>query len=593
MSAESSTMMADVSTEAAYAPSSDASSRAFASSRAAYDPSSDASRMAITRADASPVRAPPVPCGSSCGSPSAEAALYHALPSESDEEVLLQSKVHSDLELDGISMCSSSGGNAIGSSGGSMKGDVAGSTGGKIGCSMEGSIGSSIGGVVAVDPAASRKRPCYGGKRLIEQEDGSPDDYDSADDFDEELFKNAQDRAEVLAMADLDRELILCDRYDRKQRRNETVQLRRELCAQRTQRAKAANTKLSQESSKLGALAQERICAQESSQFSRKAEAIDVSLTKEELQHLTLELERLKTEWMQTAEAFFEMVAPERRASLEQRLHVLAELAAQLHGRLGGSKEALRVDMEHRCRDLQQRLQERAQMNTTIQQPQQRDQMLAPQQIQVSENALEPASDPSAADLAAAASDLESENALEQQIFGAQEQRRVQAQASAQSRVQAVAAAYVAAGKGPLRNSFSRRERRDDGRQERQKAAADLVSSLEDLHYSQASGFLLGSARQVEVHSPGSGANGVTNAAATAAAASAASAAEGIEGTDLANQRLSRMLRLSRLRSEMSELGMKLEQAQALADAACKEAEAALAAPDPICANLDTRSLKV
>ena len=43
----------------------------------------------------------------------------------------------------------------------------------------------------------------------------------------------------------------------------------------------------------------------------------------------------------------------------------------------------------------------------------------------------------------------------------------------------------------------------------------------------------------------------------------------------------------------MSELGMKLEQAQALADAACKEAEAALAAPDPICANLDTRSLKV
>ena len=590
MSAESSTMMADVSTEAAYAPSSGASSRAFASSRAAYDPSSDASRMAIARADASPVRAPPVPCGSSCGSPSAEAALYHALPSESDEEVLLQSKVHSDLELDGISMCSSSGGNAIGSSGGSMKGDVAGSTGGKIGCSMEGSIGSSIGGVVAVDPAASRKRPCYGGKRLIEQEDGSPDDYDSADDFDEELFKNAQDRAEVLAMADLDRELILCDRYDRKQRRNETVQLRRELCAQR---AKAAKTKLSQESSKLGALAQERICAQESSQFSQKAEAIDVSLTKEELQHLTLELERLKTEWMQTAEAFFEMVAPERRASLEQGLHVLAELAAQLHGRLGGSKEALRVDMEHRCRDLQQRLQERAQMNTTIQQPQQRDQMLAPQQIQVSENALEPASDPSAADLAAAASDLESENALEQQIFGAQEQRRVQAQASAQSRVQAAAAAYVAAGKGPLRNSFSRRERRDDGRQERQKAAADLVSSLEDLHYSQASGFLLGSARQVEVHSPGSGANGVTNAAATAAAASAASAAEGIEGTDLANQRLSRMLRLSRLRSEMSELGMKLEQAQALADAACKEAEAALAAPDPICANLDTRSLKV
>ena len=58
-----------------------------------------------------------------------------------------------------------------------------------------------------------------------------PEDYDSADDFDEELFKNAQDRAEVLAMADVDRELILCDRYDRKQRRNETLQLRRELCA--------------------------------------------------------------------------------------------------------------------------------------------------------------------------------------------------------------------------------------------------------------------------------------------------------------------------------------------------------------------------
>ena len=114
-----------------------------------------------------------------------------------------------------------------------------------------------------VDPVVSNKRARYGGNRLVEDEDdddgdglvdddddddddvddddddGGPEDYDSADDYDDELYKNPQDRAELLAKSDLEREMILSDRHDQKQRRNETLQVRAMMRAERAKAAKA------------------------------------------------------------------------------------------------------------------------------------------------------------------------------------------------------------------------------------------------------------------------------------------------------------------------------------------------------------------
>ena len=47
------------------------------------------------------------------------------------------------------------------------------------------------------------------------------DDDDSADEYDEDLYKSAADKAELLAKTDLEREMILAERHDRKQKRVE------------------------------------------------------------------------------------------------------------------------------------------------------------------------------------------------------------------------------------------------------------------------------------------------------------------------------------------------------------------------------------
>ena len=52
------------------------------------------------------------------------------------------------------------------------------------------------------------------------------EEYDSADDYDDELYKGAADKAELLAKTDLEREMILADRHERKQRRIETLRVR-------------------------------------------------------------------------------------------------------------------------------------------------------------------------------------------------------------------------------------------------------------------------------------------------------------------------------------------------------------------------------
>ena len=45
------------------------------------------------------------------------------------------------------------------------------------------------------------------------------DPYDSIDEYDEQCFKGDADRAALLQMSDLDREMLLCERYERRQLR--------------------------------------------------------------------------------------------------------------------------------------------------------------------------------------------------------------------------------------------------------------------------------------------------------------------------------------------------------------------------------------
>ena len=54
------------------------------------------------------------------------------------------------------------------------------------------------------------------------------EDHDSADDYDEDLYKGPADKAELFKKSDLEREMILADRHDRKQRRIEVLQMRAE-----------------------------------------------------------------------------------------------------------------------------------------------------------------------------------------------------------------------------------------------------------------------------------------------------------------------------------------------------------------------------
>ena len=68
---------------------------------------------------------------------------------------------------------------------------------------------------------------------ILVADDEAAIDYDSADDYDEDLFKGPEDRAELMAKTDLERETILADRFERKVRRDETRQVRAQMQQQR------------------------------------------------------------------------------------------------------------------------------------------------------------------------------------------------------------------------------------------------------------------------------------------------------------------------------------------------------------------------
>ena len=50
--------------------------------------------------------------------------------------------------------------------------------------------------------------------------------YDSIDEYDEGCFKGEADRAALMQMSDLDREMLLADRYERRQTRRELLAMR-------------------------------------------------------------------------------------------------------------------------------------------------------------------------------------------------------------------------------------------------------------------------------------------------------------------------------------------------------------------------------
>ena len=70
--------------------------------------------------------------------------------------------------------------------------------------------------------AAPRPWVVYGAGRLEPSRDRVVH-YDSTDEYDDELYKGPADKRALLAMTDLEREMILADRHERKQRRIETV----------------------------------------------------------------------------------------------------------------------------------------------------------------------------------------------------------------------------------------------------------------------------------------------------------------------------------------------------------------------------------
>ena len=53
-----------------------------------------------------------------------------------------------------------------------------------------------------------------------------PEDYDSADEYDANLFKGPEDRRQVEAMTEIEREMLMAERYEKSMRRKEVLEIR-------------------------------------------------------------------------------------------------------------------------------------------------------------------------------------------------------------------------------------------------------------------------------------------------------------------------------------------------------------------------------
>lgn len=60
---------------------------------------------------------------------------------------------------------------------------------------------------------------------VMDQAPKQDEDYDSIDDYDEEGYKDAEDRIKLSKMSMLEHERILSDRHERRERRKETLEV--------------------------------------------------------------------------------------------------------------------------------------------------------------------------------------------------------------------------------------------------------------------------------------------------------------------------------------------------------------------------------
>ena len=105
------------------------------------------------------------------------------------------------------------------------------------------SVDTLLAGQTAAGPAAAERddtarngAPSSPSLRRVSAPHAPPDDYDSADDYDGDFFKSQEDRQEVQNMTEIDREMLMAQRYDKQMRRREVLEMRERLREQREAR---------------------------------------------------------------------------------------------------------------------------------------------------------------------------------------------------------------------------------------------------------------------------------------------------------------------------------------------------------------------
>ena len=106
------------------------------------------------------------------------------------------------------------------------------------------SVDTLLTGQTAARPAAAERNdtardgaPSSPGLRRVSAPHAPPDDYDSADDYDDEFYKGEADRRALLRMSEYEREMVLAERYDKQMRRREVLEMRKNLREQREARS--------------------------------------------------------------------------------------------------------------------------------------------------------------------------------------------------------------------------------------------------------------------------------------------------------------------------------------------------------------------
>uniref|UniRef100_A0A7S4BIC5 Plus3 domain-containing protein n=1 Tax=Chrysotila carterae TaxID=13221 RepID=A0A7S4BIC5_CHRCT len=152
--------------------------------------------------------------------------------------------------------------------------------------------------------SAARKaaRPSSAGDA---DDDDVPEDYDSADEYDSDLYKGEEDRKVLEAMKEVDREMILGARHEKRLQRLETLKVRKAIREQKAQRGAAAEK---QRGSQRGS---ERAVGRAQQDKVSKLRELGMRRNEKETRKERDREAQLETEREQ-AEASFDMPEPER-----------------------------------------------------------------------------------------------------------------------------------------------------------------------------------------------------------------------------------------------------------------------------------------